>query len=160
MALSRVEDYLVRNNVDFNRIVHGRAFSAQRSASVAHVSGCDVAKTVILKADNQFIMAIVPANVMIDFGKLQYQLGVDILRLATESEFTTLFDDCEVGALPPFGNLYHLEVYISDQLAHSSAIAFNSGKHTELIQISYADFHRLVRPKVLRFGWEHKKYEA
>ncbi len=160
MPLSRLEQYLSFNQVDYKRIIHVLAYTSQRIASSAHVSGYDMAKTVILKADGRFIMAVVPASSAVDMNQLKRNAGFSNLRMATEHEFKDLFLDCEVGAMPPFGNLYNIEVYIAEPLTHDTLIAFNAGSHTELIQITYSDFHRLVKPHVLKFTSGMGNYQA
>ncbi len=160
MPLSRLEEYLSSNKVDYKRIIHGLAYTSQRTAASAHVSGYDLAKSVILKADGKFVMAVVPASSNVDLNQLKKTLGLNEIRLATEHEFKDLFKDCEVGAMPPFGNLYNIDVYIAEPLTHDTLIAFNACSHTELIQMTYADFHRLVQPRVLKFTTGFKNFQA
>ncbi len=97
-------------------------------------------------------MAVLPASYRVDFGQLKEASGAGKAELATEEEFKDLFPECDVGAMPPFGNLYGMEVYAAETLAEDEKIAFNAGSHTEIIQLAYGDFERLVKPKVLRFS--------
>ncbi|MBP8790051.1 MAG: YbaK/EbsC family protein [Breznakibacter sp.] len=160
MPLSRLEQYLHSNRIDYKRIIHGLSYSSQRTASSTHISGYDLAKTVILKADSKFIMAVVPATSTVDLNQLKRNAGFNQLRLATEYEFKDLFRDCEVGAMPPFGNLYNIDVYIAEPLTHDTLIAFNACTHTELLQITYSDFHRLVKPRILKFTTGPLNFQA
>lgn len=160
MPLSRIEEYLSSQSVDYKRIVHSLTYSAQKTAASAHISGYDLAKTVVLKADSRFIMAVLPASSNVDLVQMKHQLPVKTLRLASETEFKDLFRDCELGAMPPFGNLYQMEVYVAEPLTHDTLIAFNACSHTELIQLTYSDFHRLVKPHILKFTTGFKMYSA
>ena len=94
-------------------------------------------------------MAVLPASQKIDFTLLQAAVGATV-ELAAEQEFTDMFPDCEVGAMPPFGNLYGLEVYVAESLTRDKDIAFNAGSHIELMKLSYKDFSMLVKPKIIR----------
>ena len=111
--------------------------------------GKELAKTVIVKLDDQFAMAVLPASLHVSLTRLKEAAGVDNVELANEDEFKSLFPDCDVGAMPPFGNLYDLDVYVAGQLTEDEEIAFNAGSHTELIKLAYRDFERLVQPKVV-----------
>ena len=111
-----------------------------------------MAKTVIVRINNKEAMAVLPASYKIDFEALMEVTGSDKVSLAGEEEFKYMFPDCEIGAMPPFGNLYDLEVYVAQTLAEDEEIAFNAGTHSELIRMSYKDFEALVKPKVLKFS--------
>ena len=151
MILKRLRDCLDNHNVKYTVISHSPAFTAQEIAATAHISGKEVAKTIIVDADDKKIMVVLPASHMIDFRLLREQLGVKNVVLATEAEFTGLFPECEVGAMPPFGTLFGLEVVASKSLLEDEEIAFNAGTHRELIQMTYGDFERLVNPRNLEF---------
>jgi Ala-tRNA(Pro) deacylase len=97
-------------------------------------------------------MAVLPASYQVDFKLLKQLFGTQQVTLATEAEFKYFFPDCEVGAMPPFGNLYDMEVFVAESLAEDYQIAFNNGNHTELLKMSYEDFERLVQPRVLKFS--------
>jgi Ala-tRNA(Pro) deacylase len=105
----------------------------------------------MVKVDGKMAMAVLPASQKADLSLLRAALGVDGVELATEAEFRRLFPECELGAMPPFGNLYDMNVYVSEGLTEDDEIVFNAGSHTELIRLAYMDFERLVRPKVFRF---------
>ena len=152
MLLKKLIDFLEENQVQFTRIIHSTAFSAQMIAHRAHISGNCLAKTVILKnADNQFIMVVLPANYQVNIKEIS-QIGGQDLSLASEAEFRNLFPGCETGSMPPFGNLFGLPVYVSKSLSCREEIAFNAGNHKELLQLNFSDFMDLVKPTVAAFS--------
>src|SRR5438045_9524140 len=110
-----------------------------------------MAKTVIVRLDGKTAMAVLPAHRKIVLQDLRDVTGADQVRFATEDEFKSLFPDCEIGAMPPFGNLYGMEVYVAPSLTEDKEIAFNAGSHTELLRMPYEDFARLVKPQVVPF---------
>ncbi|MGC9336423.1 MAG: aminoacyl-tRNA deacylase, partial [Anaerolineae bacterium] len=118
-----------------------------------HVPGDQVAKVVIVKADEDMVMLVVPAPYRLDFGRLRTLLGAKKVRLAEEAEFEGLFPDCATGAMPPFGSLYGLPVYVDEILALEPDIVFRVGTHHDTMKIAYADFARLVQPTVAEFTW-------
>ena len=119
-----------------------------------HVPGKEMAKVVILKIDGRFAMAVIPAPHKIDFERFKVATGIKEVMLASEKEFQNLFPDCEVGAMPPFGNLYGLPVYVAQPLKEDKEIVFNAGSHTEAIRMQYADFERLANPTVIDYTYE------
>lgn len=152
MPLQKLIDYLEENQVRFTRIIHSTAYTSQVIAHRSHISGNVLAKTVVLKSPKkQFIMAVVPANYQVDLEKVSGLHGENLV-LATEEEFEKLFPCCETGGMPPFGNLFDLPVYVSESLAKSEEIAFNAGNHRELLQMTFADFNRLVKPTIASFS--------
>jgi Ala-tRNA(Pro) deacylase len=151
MPVKKLKEFLDQEKVKYITIVHSAAFTAQEVAATAHVSGKDLAKTVIVHLDGQPAMAVLPANRKIIREDLRAASGADQVQFATEEEFMKLFPDCEIGAMPPFGNLYSMEVYVAAPLAADEEIAFNAGTHTELVKLAYKDFERLVKPKVAAF---------
>lgn len=154
MPTKKLKAFLDENNVKYVTIKHSSAYTAQEIAARTHVSGKDFAKTVMIKIDGKLAMAILPASYQVDFELLQQVFGTYHVLLASEEEFKYIFPDCEVGAMPPFGNLYDMEVFVAETLAEDYEIAFNSGTHTEMIKLKYADFERLVEPRVFRFSWK------
>ncbi len=152
MPLARLCAFLDANNVKYVTIRHSRAYTAQEVAASAHIPGREIAKTVMARMNGIMVMVVLPADSQIDFDVLREQLGAQTLELAPEADFKDLFPHCETGAMPPFGNLYGMDVYVAESLAEDEKIAFNAGSHTELIQMDYADFERLVQPTVLRFS--------
>ncbi len=153
MPTKKLLDFLDSNKVKYLKIQHSPAYTAQEIAAQAHIPGEDMAKTVMIKVDGELAMAVLPASYRVDFALLKESIGTDNVELATEREFKDRFPESEVGAMPPFGNLYGMDVYVAKKLAQDKTIAFNAGSHTELIQMSYSDFERLVKPKVVPFSF-------
>ncbi len=152
MAVRKLKEFLDQNKVKYVSIVHSRAYTAQEVAASAHVPGKELAKTVVVKIDGKLVMVVLPAQYRVDFDRLKEASGAGTVELATEQEFTDTFGDCEVGAMPPFGNLYGMDVYVAEVLTEDKEIAFNAGSHTELIKLTYKDFERLVKPKVAKLS--------
>jgi Ala-tRNA(Pro) deacylase len=152
MPVKKLKEFLDSNHVRYVTISHSAAYTAQEIAASAHVPGKELAKTVIVKIDGKMAMAVLPAAFKVDLGHLKEALGAGDIELASEREFRDLFPGCETGGMPPFGNLYGLDVFVSAKLAEDQEIAFNAGSHTELLKLSYADFERLVRPTVVHFA--------
>jgi Ala-tRNA(Pro) deacylase len=151
MPSRRLKEYLDKNQVKYISIQHSPAYTSQEIAAESHVPGRILAKTVIVKIEGKMAMVVLPATRKVIIQELRQALEAEKVTLATEAEFKELFPDCELGAMPPFGNLYNMEVYLSPELANNEEIAFNAGTHTELIKMSYKDFERLVQPKVISF---------
>lgn len=152
MPAEKLKDFLDTNNVKYVTISHSPAYTAQQIAASADIPGKELAKTVIVKIDDALAMAVLPASYKVDFDSLKEAAGAGKVELASEREFENMFPECDVGAMPPFGNLYGLPVYVAESLAEDEEIAFNAGSHTELIRMSYADFENLVKPKVVKFS--------
>jgi len=152
MPARKLKEFLDANEVKYVTITHSRAYTAQEIAASAHIKGKELAKVVMVVLDSKLAMAVLPASYQIDFDLLRKATGASSVRLATEAEFQDLFPECETGAMPPFGNLYGMDVYVAEELAQDEEIAFNAGSHTELIRMAYRDFARLVRPQVVRIA--------
>jgi Ala-tRNA(Pro) deacylase len=152
MPAKKLKQFLDRNKVKYIAISHSPSYTAQEIAASAHVPGREMAKTVIVKVDGKMAMAVLPAPAKVDFKLLKQGLGAKSVELATEQEFADSFPECEPGAMPPFGNLYDMDVFVAKKLAEDEEIAFNAGSHTELIKLAYRDFEKLVKPKVLVFA--------
>ena len=150
--LKRLTEYLDRNSIKYVQITHSPAYTASEIAATAHMSGKTMAKSVIAKAEGKMAVLVLPAASMVDFGVLRKAMNVTDVRLATEAEFKEIFSDCEIGAMPPFGNLFGLEIIVDRGLTGTHDIAFNAGNHKELIRMAYPDFERLVKPRILSFG--------
>ena len=148
----RLRNFLENEKVRYAHETHRTAYTAQQVAQEEHVPGKMVAKTVVVKLDDSFALAVMPATARADFARLKSALGAREVRLATELEFTGLFPDCEVGAMPPFGNLYGVPVYVDSALAQDEEIIFNAGTHQDTIRMRYADFERLARPVSFAFA--------
>ncbi|MDR7482299.1 MAG: YbaK/EbsC family protein [Armatimonadota bacterium] len=147
----RLERMLVEAGVPFRVQPHPLAYTAQEVAAATGMSGYDVAKVVMARVDERLIMLVLPAVYRVDLVRLKEQLRAASVRLAEESEFAYIFPDCEVGAMPPFGQLYGVPVYVDSTLTVDREIMFNAGTHRETIIIAYQDYARLVQPQVLDF---------
>jgi Ala-tRNA(Pro) deacylase len=139
-------------------IGHSSAYTSQEIAALAHVSGKEFAKTVMIKIDGQLAMAVLPASCYIDFDSIKSIFHTQNVSLASEAEFKDRFPECDLGAMPPFGNLYGMPVYVADSLAEHKEIAFNAGSHTEVMRLNYADYRRMVNPKVFKFSWKTESF--
>jgi Ala-tRNA(Pro) deacylase len=155
MPLGRLKEYLDDNKIKYVIKSHSIAYTAAEIAALAHVPGKEWAKTVIVKIDDKLAMAVLPASYRIDFDDFKNAVGVKNIELATEEEFENHFADCEVGAMPPFGNLYKMDVYVAESLAEDEEITFNACSHKELLQMRYKDFEKLVNPKVVKFSYQY-----
>lgn len=149
MPIQKLKKFLDDNRIKYVSIKHSLAYTAQEIAASTHISGKNMAKTVIVRLDGKMAMAVLPAPCRVDAKLLKKETGAKKVEIATEQEFTSLFPECDVGAMPPFGNLYNMDVYVDRKLAEDDEIAFNAGSHTELIKMAYKDFERLVKPKVV-----------
>jgi Ala-tRNA(Pro) deacylase len=148
MSMSaRLKSFLDENKVQYTLMSHSPAYTAQAAAATLHVPGKELAKTVVLRAGEETVLAVLPASFHVDLKALSGVVG-KTLRLATEQEFGDLFPDCELGAMPPLGNLYNLRVFVDESLAADEEIVFNAGTHRDAIRMRYADFARLARPTV------------
>ena len=156
MILKQLTDFLNTHSVKYVVIHHSPAFTAREVAVSAHLPKKEVAKTVIARIDEKPHMLVLPASQMVDFAQLRHVTNADSAVLATEREFNTLFPECEIGAMPPFGNLFNMPVIVADSLREDEEIAFNGGTHRELLKMSYKDFERLVEPRILKFTVERK----
>ncbi len=150
----RLEQWLNMAGVKYDVTVHPVVYTAQEVAASEHLSGYEVAKVVMAIVDGDLVMLVLPAPHRVDLAKLRSTLGAGKVRLAGEQEFANLFPDCDVGAMPPFGNLYGISVYLDPSLAGSPQIIFNAGTHRETITMPYADFERLVRPQIVDLSTE------
>jgi len=152
MPVTALKEFLDKKKVRFVSIRHSTAYTAQEIAASAHVKGRNLAKSVVVKLDGKMALAVLPAKYQIDLDKLRGAAKVKVAEVAVEAEFSQKFPGCETGAMPPFGNLYDLPVYADRTLTRDEEIAFNACSHTELIQIAYKDFERLVKPKIGEFS--------
>ena len=148
----RLKSYLEEKGVDYQVLYHPRVYTAQEVAAAQHVSGKELAKVVMVKVDNELAMMVLSASRMLDMDKLKTIFGGRRVKLAMEEEFQCLFPDCEIGAMPPFGNLYDLQVYVDTALAEHPHIVFQAGSHVETIKMLYSDFANLVQPEVADFA--------
>ena len=150
--MKKLKEFLDKAGVKYIVVSHAPAYTAQEIAASAHIPGRELAKTVMVKLDGRMAMAVLPASYVVDFGKLKQMAGASKAELASEDEFRDLFPESEVGAMPPFGNLYDIPVYVESSLEEDEEIAFNAGSHKELFRMAYKDFAGLVQPKAGGFG--------
>ena len=156
MPVKRLKEFLDSHSIKYVTISHSRAFTAQETAASAHVPVKELAKTVLGKIDGKMAMAVLPASCKVDVDLLKKATRASTIEIASEKEFKNLFPDCEIGAMPPFGNLYGMEVFVTKSLTEDREIAFNAGSHRELVKLAYKDFEQLVKPKVITFSIERK----
>jgi Ala-tRNA(Pro) deacylase len=155
MAIERLIEYLDTNNIPYIVITHSPAYTAQGIAGLAHIPGRELAKTVIVNLDGKLAMAVLPANFHVDLSLLKKAARVQNVSLASEDDFANMFKECETGAMPPFGNLYGIDVFADDSLEQDKEIAFNAGTHRELVRMAWQDFKKLVQPKMVRIAAGH-----
>jgi Ala-tRNA(Pro) deacylase len=150
MILKKLREYLDSHNVKYVVIHHSPAFTAQEVAATAHVPGKEMIKTVMVKVDDRMTMVALPASANLDFNKLRDSLKARHVELANEREFRDLFPECEVGAMPPFGPLYEVEMVLSNKLAEDEFVAFNAGSHREVIKMAFKDYQQLTHPRMVQ----------
>jgi Ala-tRNA(Pro) deacylase len=148
MIPGTISEYLDRHQARYSLLSHPTAYTAQEEAAAAHIAGLEWAKTVVCIADGHPLLAVVPAPFAVDLSRLQLIVHARALRLATEKEFAPLYQDCELGAMPPLGPLYGQPVVIDERLARDPEVAFSAGSHHDTIRMPYAEFERLVHPIV------------
>jgi Ala-tRNA(Pro) deacylase len=151
MALRKLKSFLDSERIKYQIISHSPAYTAQEIAATAHIPGKMPAKTVIVKLNGKMAMAVLPAHRLVNLQYLRDVTSCEDVQFAKEEEFRTIFPECEVGAMPPFGPLYGMDVYVAEELTQDRDIVFNACSHTELIRMSYEDFERLARPRVVSF---------
>ncbi|WP_026475255.1 aminoacyl-tRNA deacylase [Alkaliflexus imshenetskii] len=157
MPLQALKEYLEKNGVRYTNITHSKAYTMQSIAALTHISGKKIAKTVMVVVDGKMSMAVLPASTRINFSALKEALGATDVHLARENEFKDIFPNCEVGAMPPFGNLWNIPVYVAESLTDQENIAFNAGNHSELTQMSFRDYERLVHPQIFKYSYAQRK---
>jgi Ala-tRNA(Pro) deacylase len=150
MPLSeRLRSFLESHSVEYSVTVHPRAYTAREVAVAEHLPPRELAKTVVLFGDGEYLMVVIPANKVVDLPEARLVLGSNQVRLATEEELGKLFPDCELGAMPPFGSLYRMQVCLDSSLNGEDRIAFNAGTHREVLHMKMIDFRRLTQPSVV-----------
>jgi len=152
MPLKTLTKFLDDNRIRYVTLRHSIAYTAEQIAESAHVPGEELAKTVIVTLDGRLAMAVLRATDKVDLDLLRGAAGAGSAELATEVQFQGKFPGVELGAMPPFGNLFDMRVYVDEGLTHDERIAFNAGTHSELIQLDYSDFERLVKPVIANFS--------
>ena len=148
MPAAKLKEFLDTNGVKYVAIRHSLAYTAQEVAASAHVRGKEMAKTVVAQIDGALALIVIPAARKVDVDKVREAAGATKVSIATEWDFRNAFPECELGAMPPFGNLFGMHVFVDPILSRDEEIAFNACSHTEVIRLAYADFERLVKPTV------------
>ena len=152
MPVKKLKAFLDEHKIKFITIAHSIAYTAAETAASAHVSGKDFAKAVMVRLDDAMVMCVLRSVDKLDLRLLRSRAGAADARLANEEEFQGLFPGVDVGAMPPFGNLYGMAVYVDEALAQSASIAFNAGSHSEVMRLDWADYQRLVKPTIARLS--------
>ncbi len=152
MPIEKLKEFLDGNKVKYVTIRHSTAFTAQETAASAHIPGKELAKTVVLRIDGRMVIAVLPASHKLDLPLLRKAVGAHDVEIAHEADFRDMFPGCDTGAMPPFGNLFGMEVLVDGLLAENEEIAFNACSHSELVRLKYADYIKLVKPRVASFS--------
>ncbi|MCL4812646.1 MAG: YbaK/EbsC family protein [Vicinamibacteraceae bacterium] len=155
MSATRLREYLDEHGITYEEIHHRPAYTAQEVAASTHVPGKDMAKTVVVKVDGRLALAVLPAAERVDVVRLKDIAHASNVTIALEQDFRAAFPECELGAMPPFGNLYGVPVYVDTHLAEDDRIAFNAGTHTDVMRVAYKDFEKLVHPTVAPLCVQH-----
>jgi len=149
----QIKQYLEQQKVDYQLLSHRPTFTAQQMAAEEHVPGQNVAKPVIVRADGKYLMCVIPACYKVDLDELKQQLKAKELQLASEEELAKLFPECELGAEPPFGNIYGIKTIIDKSLTQDKYLVFQAGSHEQALRVIYQDYEKLVQPQVLKFSY-------
>jgi Ala-tRNA(Pro) deacylase len=154
--LRKLKAMLDDAKISYEVYTHSLAYTAQEIAAKQHVSSRELAKVVVLEVDDTLVMGVIPGNLKVHVNTARANLGASTLRLATEDEFTSRFPECEIGAMPPFGNLFGLKVVVDPALEKDESIYFNAGNHVQTIRMKYRDFAKLVKPQIAQLSKEDK----
>ena len=149
MSTLDIQRFLDQRHIEYSLISHPRTFTARATAQSAHIPWHELAKTVVVRIDGIPAMVVQAADEQVSFRRLKNATGAATVQLAKENEIGRMFPDCELGAMPPFGSFYNMDVYVSEALTEDEEIAFNAGSHTELIKLAYRDFEELEHPNVV-----------
>jgi Ala-tRNA(Pro) deacylase len=158
--LKRLKEILDEAKISYEVYNHALAYTVQEIAAKQHVSGNEMAKVVMIEADDKLVMGVIRGNDKISLNAVRESLGLRTARLATEDEFISRFPECEIGAMPPFGNLFGLNVIVDPALARDEYIYFNAGNHVQTVRLKYKDFEQLVKPRVAHLAAERSKFAA
>jgi len=158
--LKKLKTMLDEAKVSYEVYTHPLAYTAQEIAKKQHVSGKELAKIVMLEVDDKLVMGVLPGSLKVHLNTARASLGASTVRLATEDEFTSRFPECEIGAMPPFGNLFGLNVVVDPALEIDEYIYFNAGNHVQTVRMKYKDFAELVKPQVVPLSKEDNKWDA
>ncbi len=157
-VLPRLRQFLDRNHVAYTHHVHPTAYTAKEVAAAEHVPEHRVIKTVVFCCNEGYGLAVLPADYVVDLQELRLALGLARLRLATEKELAELFEDCELGAMPPFGTLYNLPTYMDTSLLAERTIAVNAGTHKDAVYIDISEYRRTAKPDTVHFSHAISQY--
>ena len=149
MWSTNLRKLLDQEHIRYETILHSPAYTAQEIAASAHIPGKELAKTVIVKVNGKLAMLVLPASFQVNLERIKNTFASNDIELATESEFKNAFPECELGAMPPFGNLYEMDTYVDKSLEEDKEIVFNAGDHSKLIKLAFKDYTRLVKPKLV-----------
>jgi Ala-tRNA(Pro) deacylase len=158
--LKRLKALLDEAKVPYEVYNHALAYTAQEIAAKQHFSGNEMAKVVMLEVDDRLVMGVIRGNDKINLNEVRDSLGARHVRLASEDEFIARFPECEIGAMPPFGNLFGVKVCVDPALAQDESIYFNAGNHVQTVHMKYKDFENLVRPEIARLTGMRSKFAA
>ncbi len=159
-VLRKLKEVLDRAKISYEVYNHPRAFTAQEIAATQHITGRAMAKVVILNVDGSLVMAVLPSNRLVDLELAKAGLGATDVSLSTEEQFATIFPECELGAMPPFGNLFGLPVIVDPALERYESIFFNAGNHLQTVRLKYRDFKLLVKPDMITLTEGRRKKAA
>jgi Ala-tRNA(Pro) deacylase len=148
----KLDELLTSHHIPFERLYHRPAYTAQRVAEMLHVPGKEVAKTVLLRTDQGYVLGVLPANLKVDLERVRQCLGDETVNLASEPEMDQLFPDCERGAMPPFGSLYHLPTLVDESLSEDERIVFEAQNHEQAIRMTYHDYEAVEHPRKACFA--------
>ena len=148
----RIRDYLHSQDVPYEQVHHSQAFTAQETAHSLHISGKRCAKAVVLDGDGKLVMAVIPASNRLNLQELRATLEVNRLEMLPESELAKGFPDCDLGAIPPFGNLYGIDLWVDRTVSDGEEIVICAGTHEDCLRMKYSDFSKLTKPRLARFS--------
>jgi len=152
--LDKLRVFLDENHAEYTHTVHSLAYTAREVAAAEHLPAREVAKAVVIHGDEGYHMLVLPASKLVDFQEVRLALGLSHARMVPETELNRLFPDCELGAMPPIGNLYGIQVYLDSGLASEDMITFNGGTHRDVVHMTTREFRRLVRPTIVSLARE------
>lgn len=158
--LKKLKELFDAAGISYETYNHPLAYTAQEIAAQQHFSGKEMAKVVMLEVDGRLLMGVIPGSQRVNLNTAKTSLGAKAVRLATEAAFTSRFPECEIGAMPPFGNLFGLPVVVDPALAKDEYIYFNAGNHVQTVRLKYSDFTELVKPQIVRLIEERKRKAA
>lgn len=160
VILNKLKAMLDDAKVSYEVYNHALAYTAQEIAAKQHFPGDEMAKVVMFEVDERLVMGVLRGNDKMNLNTARQSLGANRIRMATEEEFVSRFPECEIGAMPPFGNLFGLEVFVDPALEADEYIYFNAGNHVQTVRLKYKDFTRLVKPQIARLVEARKKKAA